>query len=195
MEAFFASLGLVALSELGDKTMLVVLALAGHGRSREVFFGTMLAVLLLFGGAVFLGEVALRLLPGEYIAYGSGALFLIIGIFSLVIVLRHREEKEKVKKKPSGSKFWSAFALFAVAELGDKTQLATVGLTAEFNSPWMVFFGAVVGELIIVLLSVMLGKLIARHIPMRLINLICSLLFIAIGGYIILSSALQFTIF
>jgi len=193
MEAFFASLALVALSELGDKTMLVVLALAGQGSAKQVFGGTFLAILLLFGGAVLLGEAAVELLPRQYIAYGSGILFIAIGIYGLVVFLRRKEE-HSIERKPAGNLFWSAFGIFAVAELGDKTQLATVGLTVKFNSPWAVFFGAVAGETLIVLLAILLGKVVARYLPTRLINLIACFIFIAVGAYIVVSVAFQFTI-
>lgn len=193
MEAFFASLALVALSELGDKTMLVVLALAGQGSAKQVFGGTFLAVLLLFGGAVLLGKAAVELLPRQYIAYGSGILFIAIGIYGLVVFLRRKEE-HSIERKPAGNLFWPAFGIFAVAELGDKTQLATVGLTVKFSNPWAVFFGAVAGETLIVLLAILLGKVVARYLPTRLINLIACFIFIAVGVYIVVSVAFQFTI-
>ncbi len=169
--------GLIALAELGDKTQLTVIALSARYDRKKVFSGVVLAFIVVTGLGVLVGEGLLRLIPENIIKIIAGLIFIIFGI----MMLRSREDCEENNNSPVLNPFFSTFSMIALAEMGDKTQLSAITLSAKYNSPYLVFTGAVLALAAISLLGILAGKKLCEIVPMPKIKLGAGALFILFG--------------
>jgi len=168
---------LIAIAELGDKTQLTVIALsAGHNRVK-VFIGVILAFILVTGLGILLGETLFQYVPAALIKIIAGLAFIIFGVW----ILSSREKCDANENLPSGNPLISTFSMIALAEMGDKTQLSAITLAAKYDSPYLVFAGAVLALASISLLGIFLGKKLCEVVPLPRINLGAGVLFILFG--------------
>jgi putative Ca2+/H+ antiporter (TMEM165/GDT1 family) len=176
-----STFGLIFLAELGDKTQLTAMALATRYPWRRVFLGAAAAFLVLNALAVGAGRVLFELVPPFWIRLVSAALFLYFG----VATLRAREEDEEREggaARPRRGPAFTAFTMIGLAELGDKTQLATATLAAQHASPLEVFAGATLALWTVSLLGVLVGTQLLRFLPLRTVHRIAGVLFLAFGA-------------
>lgn len=170
--------GLIALAELGDKTQLTVIALSARYDRMKVFSGVLLAFAVVTGLGVLMGEGILQLVPESYIKILAGLLFIVFGIFMLW-------SKEECEEENTNSQvmnpFLSTFSMIALAEMGDKTQLSAITLSAKYNSPYLVFAGAVLALSMISLIGIFAGKKLCEIIPISKIKLGAGAMFILFG--------------
>jgi putative Ca2+/H+ antiporter (TMEM165/GDT1 family) len=179
IEALWISFVTVSLAELGDKTQLLVLSLSMRCRFWAVWGGAVAAMAVLTLLAVALGSVVVAVVPMDFVETGAAIFFIVLGLWMLWKALRAEEEEEGEVKKIT---FWSVFALMFVAELGDKTQLMALGMTARFPLyPIAVFAGCALGLAAVTTVGVLLGKGIATRIPRKAIAIIAAIVFIAFG--------------
>jgi putative Ca2+/H+ antiporter (TMEM165/GDT1 family) len=171
-----ATFVVVFLAELGDKTQLMIIALASHYTSRLVWVGGILAFALINGAGVLIGD-ALPL-PTDWIKRGAGGLFI---AFGLLILLR-RDKNEKMRFVRYGP-LLASFLSVLLAELGDKTQLSVMMMAANFNSPLQVFGGAMGALGLVSIISVLVGKAISNSPKVKAIG---GVAFIAFGILFIL---------
>jgi putative Ca2+/H+ antiporter (TMEM165/GDT1 family) len=128
MEAFLASLALVALGEIGDKTQLLSFALATRYRAHwPILAGITLATLVNHGLSAWLGVWLANLVPMNWLQIFLGASFIALGLWMLV-----PDKDEELGNGRSWGPFAASFVLFFLAEIGDKTQIATIALGARF---------------------------------------------------------------
>jgi len=148
MTAFLTAFVLVAIAEMADKTQLLTLSLACRYPARRVLVGVGLAVAVLNLLAVLVGAVAGRFIPLTAVKIGAGALFIGFGIWNLLIEEKLQPEEE-CEVKSGRHVTLAVMGAFLLAEIGDKTQLATLSLAARFDgSTWDsagVWFGATIG--------------------------------------------------
>lgn len=154
------------------------MALATRYPWKKIFFGLALAFALLNVGAVAVGRALFAYVPPFWVAVGSGALFLFFGVKTL-IDNSGEEEEEAIRK---GNPFMVAFSMIFLAELGDKTQLATAGLAAQHDAPLEVFIGATLSLWLVSLLGIFLGKQLTRYVPMKWIHRFAGCLFLLFGA-------------
>lgn len=174
---FLTTFSLIALAELGDKTQLTVIALsAGYDRVK-VFTGVLLAFTLVTGLGVLVGEGLLRIVPETLIKIVAGLLFVAFGIWMLL----SKTNCETNDTSPLCNPLLSTFSMIALAEMGDKTQLSAVTLSAKYDSPYLVFLGAILALALISLLGVLLGKKLCEIVPLSKIRLGAGALFILFG--------------
>jgi len=168
--------GLIALAEFGDKTQLTVIALsAGYDRAK-VFAGVILAFALVTGLGVLVGDGLLRIVDPAIIKIIAGMVFIAFGLWILL------SKSACETNNPSlCSPLLSTFSMIALAEMGDKTQLSAVTLSAKYDSPYLVFIGALLALGLISLLGVLAGEKLCRIIPLSKIKLGAGLLFILFG--------------
>ena len=175
--AFISSFGLVALSEMGDKTQLVALLLTARFRKPwTIIAGIFIASLLSNGLASAFGSVISTAIPRHYLALALGILFVGFGLWTL------KAEDEEAETKETKSRFGAFFTtvvVFFIGELGDKTQLSTIALGASFPNPVMVTLGTTLGMTFTDALAVFLGDRMAGKFKMRWIRVVAALSFFA----------------
>jgi Ca2+/H+ antiporter, TMEM165/GDT1 family len=201
LAGFTASLLLITISELGDKTFFIAVILAMRHPHRLVFSAVMAALALMTVLSVLLGQ-AVALFPKTYTHYGAIALFLIFGVKLIYDALKMptksadksdnaivREAEEAVEVQESSKALsrypqiglWlQAFTMTFLAEWGDRTQISTIALAAS-NNPIAVTIGAILGHGICTIIAVFSGRLIAGRISERMITGIGGLLFLIFG--------------
>ncbi|MFA4905148.1 MAG: TMEM165/GDT1 family protein [Candidatus Margulisiibacteriota bacterium] len=166
----------IAIAELGDKTQLLVLGFVSRYPLTEVIGAVSAATAVLMLLAVAFGGAINYYLPAFYVQLFAGALFILFGLWTLF-----GKEEEEGAKKVRGNPFWVIFSTFFLAELGDKTQLATFALSAEYGNPWQVWLGATLGMAGINVLAALAGKWIKRFLPERSLKWLGAAIFIIFG--------------
>ena len=168
---------LIMVAELGDKTQLTVISLSCQYKAKAVFLGAMLAFLTVDGISTVIGGPLLALLPIQIVHIISGVVFIIFGIVPLL----RREEKEVELKKTSRFPILSSFSLVALMELGDKTQIITITLAAQYP-PLMVLVGLTLAFAVLTGVAVLIGAKVVARLPMKWLKLGTSALFIILGS-------------
>lgn len=163
---------------MGDKTQLVALAFATRYRASVVLAGVFVATLLIHLFSVVLGEAAGQVLPVFWINLLAGLAFIGFGIWTL----RGDElgDEEKLVERRFGPLVTVATTFF-LAELGDKTMLATVTIASQQQSFIGVWIGSTVGMVIADGLAIIAGRIMGKRLPERLIKYGAALIFIASG--------------
>ncbi len=179
---FFAvssSFFFILLAEIGDKTQLMTVSLAArYSSSIQVFFGVLLAEISISTLGIILGTTLSSIIPIDMISRVAGSVFIIFGILSL---RNKNNEDTKQMKKNVTRIFFTIFTLVFVAELGDKTQLATIALAVEHNSPFSVALGTITAFTVSSLIAVILGKKISNRLSTGSIQKIAAIIFLIIG--------------
>ncbi len=177
------SFGIILLAELGDKTQLAVISLSSKRKSKSVFIGALLAFAVVDGVSALVGGAIAAVIPAFWIGIGAGIAFIVFAVYTLVL---EKDEKPEVNNRPLAVA--STFSLVALMELGDKTQLASISLAAEYDAPLMVFVGVMLAFTILVGLAVVLGMAISKYVPLRYVRIGSGLLFIVFGVLFIWSA-------
>lgn len=181
MDIFLNSLLLVGIGEIGDKTQLLAMVLACRYRKPlPIIFGILIATTLNHGIAAWVGEVIGSTLDGVWMQWLIALSFIAIGFW----VLKPDTLEENPNAKDYGA-FLTTLVLFFVAEIGDKTQLVTVALAAQYQSLLLVLLGTTAGMLIVNLPAVFCGNWLMKKIPVHYIRYAASLLFIGFGFLLI----------
>ena len=177
MTAFLTALAFVVLAEMGDKTQLLAMAFACRFRWQTVMWGVLAATILNHLFAVLVGSYLTAFIPLSYIQIGAAISFIAFGVWTI----RGDElgdEAEKDKFNP----FWTVAIAFFIAEMGDKTQFATVALGAQFQGALVaVVLGTTLGMMLANVPAVIIGEKLAKRLPLNLIRWIAAGVFIATG--------------
>ena len=180
---------LVFLSELGDKTQLLVLSFSTKVKTITIILGVALGSLSSHGIAItfgsFLGNTSSLFLHQflEFITYSS---FIFIGLISLIPKSKKEHtQSNKVLKKLSSFKLNYIFIIalsIAIGEIGDKTFLASIGLGIQYPSEKLfLILGAILGMIASDLISIFIGKFLSQKIPTKYIEILSSILFLLVG--------------
>lgn len=178
MEAFLVSTGIVALAEIGDKTQLLALILAAKFRKPvPISLGILVATLAnhAFAGAV--GAWVTTLLGPMVLRWVLGVSFLGMAIWTLI----PDQFDESDAKLARFGVFSTTLIAFFLAEMGDKTQFATVALAAQYHSVIWVVAGTTLGMMLANVPVVLLGNRLAKRLPVRAIHIVAALLFATLG--------------
>ncbi len=171
-----STFAIVALAEFGDKTQIAVVSLSCKHRPRSVFVGALLAFALVDGISALIGGTIVSFIPSYWIGLGAGISFLVFGVYTLL-----SKEDTMVKIKEHSRAAVTSFFLIVVMELGDKTQLAVIALSAEYDAPIQVFIGVMLAFTLLTALGAVFGKVISRYISARYVRIGASLIFIVFG--------------
>jgi putative Ca2+/H+ antiporter (TMEM165/GDT1 family) len=174
--AFLTSLAIVFLAEMGDKTQLLAMAFATRFRWQTVLWGVFAATVANHLFAVLVGNYLTELIPLASIKIAAAASFILFGLWTI-----RGDEPSGEDKKFNFSPFWTVTIAFFIAEMGDKTQLATVALAAEFNTVMPVWAGTTTGMLIADAVGIIVGIVLHKKIPEKQIKWFAALVFIAFG--------------
>ena len=174
--AFLVSMGLVAIAEIGDKTQLLSLLLAARYRTPfPIIAGVFFATLANHALAGLVGEwVRVQLGPAN-LRWVVGGSLIAMAVWTL------KPDKIDAAATPIGRRglFLLTLTVFFIAEIGDKTQIATVVLAAKYHALAAVVLGTTLGMMIANVPVILLGKAIAARIPLRAIRIITALIFAA----------------
>ena len=178
LDAILTSLGLVFLAEIGDKTQILALLLASRfQRPWPIIGGMIVAVLLNHALAVGLGFIVADHVSADWLRWAVALSF--IAMAAWLLVPDTAALSEKLGRRSNA--FVASMVAFFIAEMGDKTQIATSALAARFHSLALVLIGSSVGMLLADAPVIWFGEKITRRIPGRLIHRISAALFAVFG--------------
>ena len=179
MEAFWLSMAMIFIAEMGDKTQLVALCMATRFKAPVVLAGIFAATLVVHVVSVGLGGGLGKLLPEAWIKLAAGISFIGFGLWTMRGDNLDDEECSNIQGR---SPFWLVATTFFLAELGDKTMLSTVALAA--NHPIIpVWLGSTIGMVISDGLAIIVGQFLGKKLPERAIKIGAALIFFAFGIY------------
>jgi putative Ca2+/H+ antiporter (TMEM165/GDT1 family) len=178
LQAFLVSTGIVALAEIGDKTQLLAFVLAARFRNPvPIILGILTATLVNHASAGALGAWITTLVSPEIMRWVLGASFLAMAAWTLIPDTLDDAETDLARY----GVFTTTVIAFFMAEMGDKTQIATVALAAKYHDLLAVVAGTTTGMLLADVPAVFLGNRIAERIPVRLVHGIAAALFALLG--------------
>ncbi len=178
MEAFLTSTAMVAIAEIGDKTMLLAIVLATRFRKPlPIILGILFATIANHALAALAGATVATFLDGLWFRYLVAASFIVMGLWTLIPDKLDDDETPQVTR----GAFLTTLVAFFFVEIGDKTQIATVALGAQFDAVLLVTAGTTLGMMIANVPAVFLGAKLVEKISMNVVRLIAATLFIAVG--------------
>ena len=176
LQALLVSTGVVALAEIGDKTQLLALVLAAKYRKPvPIILGIFVATLL---NHAMVGAWVAAAVGPEAMRWILGVSFIVMAAW--ILVPDKVDDGEAAASPPHGV-FLATLVAFFLLEMGDKTQIATVALAAQYASLWAVVAGTTLGMMIANVPAVLLGEVAATKLPMRLVRGIAAALFLSLG--------------
>lgn len=181
MEAFFVATGVVALAEMGDKTQLLALVLASRYRGRQwpIVAGILVATLVNHALAGAVGNYVTHWLGPTTLRWILGISFLAMAAWMLI---PDKLDEEDGSPRGHFGVFGTTVLAFFLAEMGDKTQIATVMLAARFvNDYFWVVAGTTLGMMVANAPVVFLGERIMRHVPIRWVHGASAAIFVVLG--------------
>ncbi|MEK8047535.1 MAG: hypothetical protein CFE46_11375 [Burkholderiales bacterium PBB6] len=179
MEAFLVSTGIVALGEMGDKTQLLALLLAAKFRRPiPIILGILVATLVNHACAGLVGDWIARALGPDVLRWVIGVSFLLMAGWMLI--------PDKIDDDTEGGSqrfgvFGTTVIAFFLAEMGDKTQIATVALAARYTDLLAVVAGTTFGMMLANVPAVLLGDVVARKVKMQLVHAVAAAIFAVLG--------------
>lgn len=176
MTAFLTSLFIVILAEMGDKTQLLAMAFATRFKWQTVMWGVLAATVLNHLFAVVVGNYITQFIPMEYVQIAAAASFIVFGLWTI-----RGDQLDGEDKVNRYSPFWTVAIAFFFAEMGDKTQLATVALAAQFNTVIPVWMGTTAGMMVADGIGIIIGIVLGKKIPERTVKWIAAMIFILFG--------------
>lgn len=180
MDAFLTSTALVALAEIGDKTQLLSFVLAARLRKPwPIIAGIFVATILNHALAGSVGVWVAQYISTHWLPWIVGLVFVVFGLWTLKPDTLDDDEAPS-EMHPAGAFVTTAIAFF-IAEMGDKTQLATVALAARFDALAWVVLGTTVGMMLANVPAVLLGEGLAKRLPLKLIRWIAAGVFVLTG--------------
>lgn len=179
MTAFITALTFVVLAEMGDKTQLLGMAFATRYPWTTVMWGVFVATILNHLFAVVVGSYITTFIPLQYVQIAAAASFIIFGLWTI-----RGDELNGEDKATNRSPFWTVTIAFFIAEMGDKTQLATVALAAQFAGQIIpVWMGTTAGMMIANAIGIVIGVVLGKKIPERLVKWVSAIVFIFFGVF------------
>ena len=178
MDAFLVATGIVALAEIGDKTQLLAFLLAARfRRPLPIVLGILVATLLNHAFAAAVGALVGELLGPSVMRWVLGLAFLAMAVWTMI----PDEIDETEASLAKFGVFMTTLIAFFVAEMGDKTQVATVALAARYSEMAMVVAGTTLGMMLANVPAVYFGERIAGKVPLGLVHGIAALMFAGLG--------------
>ncbi len=173
---FLESFLMIFLAEMGDKSQFLMVALTAHYRKRDILLSSFAAVVCLNLLAVFVGGAVGRYLPASFVSLVAGFAFL---AFAKTAMGESGDTGEKLCRTRYA--FPTIFGTYFLAELGDKTQLSALALSASGNAPWMIFAGATAGLFLSGVLGLLVGAFFGKRFSPAFFSRVSCLLFFVCG--------------
>ncbi len=179
MESLLVSTGVVALAEIGDKTQLLAFILAARFKKPvPIILGILVATVVNHGLAGALGAWITSAVSPEVLRWVLGLSFIGMAVWTLI---PDKIEEEETRIAGRLGVFGATLVTFFLAEMGDKTQIATVAMAAHYASPLVVVTGTTLGMLIADVPAVFVGDKLASRVPMKLVHATAAAIFAVLG--------------
>lgn len=179
VDSILVSTGVVALAEIGDKTQLLAFILAARFKKPlPIILGILVATIINHGLAGALGAWITATVSPEILRWVLGVSFIAMAIWTMI---PDRIEDEDTHIAGQFGVFGATLITFFLAEMGDKTQIATIAMAAHYADPLMVVLGTTLGMLIADVPAVFVGDKLASKIPMQLVHTIAAIIFAILG--------------
>lgn len=179
MEAFLVSTGVVGVAEIGDKTQLLALVLATRYRAPlPIIAGILIATIANHALAATAGIIVADILGPDILRKALGVSFLAMAVW---IMIPDKVDDEETRPPGRFGPFLATLIVFFLVEIGDKTQIATIALSARFDALVAVTAGTTLGMMLANIPVVLIGKAAATKIPMQAAHAIAALIFAAMG--------------
>ncbi len=192
MEALLVSTGVVALAEIGDKTQLLAFILAARFKKPlPIILGILAATIVNHGLAGALGAWITSAVSPEILRWVLGVSFIGMAIWTLI---PDKIEDEETQVAQRLGVFGATLITFFLAEMGDKTQIATIAMAAHYGTPVLVVIGTTLGMLIADVPAVFIGDKLSAKIPMKLVHSIAAGIFALLGAATLLGAGANFGI-
>lgn len=186
MEALFTSTLVVALAEIGDKTQLLAILLAVQfRRPLAVVAGIFAATIANHFLAALVGSQAAAFLEGDWFRYLIAVSFILMAAWTLIPDKLDEDERPHLRD----GAFLTTLVAFFLVEMGDKTQIATIALGAQFENVILVTLGTTLGMMLANVPAVYFGEAVIRRVPLPVVRRIAALLFLAIGIWLLAETA------
>ncbi len=186
LEAFLISTGIVALAEMGDKTQLLALLLAARFKKPwPIVWGILVATVLNHALAGALGAWVTTLISPQTLRWILGASFIAMAVWMLI---PDKLDDAADKAPLRYGVFGTTLVLFFLAEMGDKTQIATVMLAARFDAYVAVVAGTTLGMMLANAPVVWLGERMTRIVPLRVVHIASAVIFLGLGLFALLGA-------
>ncbi len=187
MEAFLLSTGIVALAEMGDKTQLLSLVLAARFRRPwPILWGILIATLANHALAGAVGASVTAWLGPQWLRWILAGSFIAMAVWMLV---PDKLDDDDAPDAPRHSVLVTTVIAFFLAEMGDKTQVATVMLAAQYQTWFAVVAGTTLGMMLANAPVVWFGERVMRRVPVRAVHLVSALIFLGLGLAILFGAA------
>ncbi len=177
MTAFLASFFFVVLAEMGDKTQLLAMAFATRYSAWKVLTAVFLATVINHGLAVAVGHYLTVIIPLEIISLAAAFSFILFGLWTIRGDTLENEDKKESRFGP----IVTVGVAFFLAEMGDKTQLATISLAVEYQNMAGVLMGTTLGMITADAIGIIIGIVLRKHIPEKTIKWISAVIFVLFG--------------
>ncbi len=192
MESLLVSTGVVALAEIGDKTQLLAFLLAARFKKPlPIIAGILLATLVNHGLAGAVGAWITTTVSPEVLRWVLGASFIAMAVWTLIPDESEEDESQIARRF---GVFGATLITFFLAEMGDKTQIATIAMAARYEDALLVVAGTTLGMMISNVPAVFAGDKLANKIPMKLVHGIAAGVFAILGVATLLGAGAQFGI-
>mgnify|MGYP005805980665 CR=1 FL=1 len=180
MESFLVSTGIVALAEMGDKTQLLSLVLAARFRKPwPIVLGILVATVANHALAGAAGTWVTTMLGPQVLRWVLGGSFIAMALWMLI---PDKLDEGEGDKAPRLGVFGTTVVAFFLAEMGDKTQVATVMLAAQYHAWAPVVAGTTLGMMLANVPVVWFGDQVTRRVPVRVVHLVSAVIFGALGA-------------
>lgn len=187
LAALLVSFAVIFVAEMGDKTQLVAIMFALRYRWWIVLSAILTATIAVHLVSVGIGHYLGAALPTHLLGILAGVMFVFFGLWTLRGDSLGDDEASKTEKATAPA-FFVVTSAFFLAELGDKTMLATVTLAAD--KPWLpVWIGSTIGMVAADALAILVGVVAGKHLPERLIQIVAAGLFLVFGAYMLIEGA------
>jgi len=173
-------------AELGDKTQLMVISLSTKYRKLDVFVGAILGFILVNGVTIFIGTSLSEFTP-DFVIFIGGIIFIIFGIVTILSKSNNvEEEKIENQEEKKGIGLISSFSLVFLAELGDKTQIASLILAITYKAFLEVFLSVILSLSAVTIIGILVGRSMKQYIRPKPLRILSGCLFIILGVLTIL---------
>lgn len=181
MIALVVSTAAIFIAEMGDKTQLVAMSLATRYRVLTVILGITVATAVVHLGSVLIAEVLGAAIPTDWLTLAAGLAFLVFGLWTLRGDEMTDKDEERAASRRIRSGFMTVVLVFFVAELGDKTMLATITVGTQYH--WFpVWIGSTIGMVAADAIAIAIGAVLGKKLPERVIQIGAAALFFVAGA-------------